>query len=300
MKKFFVLILFSGLFVMSCASFNKYPVDPDHNPAREQFLKGQSLALTGDYEKAIPYLQATLQKKNSDEEQALLLLARCNDQMSQPEKVILVLTELLVKQLDPVTELKARTLLVKNQTKVNLESQKTADFKALRSLINMANDDKILVLENLRWAMDFSCDQYCLAEVTFLQNMQTEYLYIIESDERASSRSASILEDKYSFFVGFLDKDFLDAVFKKRLMAALIDSLEKFRTMQPPAVVAYLNTKSNLKVATENDDSDSDPSEQKQPEIPDSELSTQVKIFSNLNNLRKRLVTRYDSIKSTN
>ena len=300
MKKY-LLLLFSCLFILNCSSFNKNKtlVDQNNNPERASFLKGQSLALTGEYEKAIPYLQATAQKRNSDEDQALILLARCNDQMSQPEKVISILTDLLVKTLDPVTELKARTLLVKNQTKANLESQKSADFKALRSLINMANDDKVLVLENLRWAMDFSCDQYCLAEVTFLQKIQTEYLYIIETDERASSRAASILEDKYSFFVGFLDKDFLNSEFKKRLMLTLIKSLEKFKSMQPPAVTTYLQTKADSIAATTDNNEVTGPGEQKQTDIPDSELSTQVKIFSNLNDLRKRLVTRYDSIKST-
>ncbi len=319
MKKSFVLILITCFFA-SCAYLNLPQNDlqkgSDTDPTRETFLKGQSLALTGEYERAIPLLIQTLQKKTKDEEQALLLLARCHDQMSQPEKAILVLTELLSKQLDPVTELKGRTLLVKNQTKVKIENQKSADFKTLRSLINMANEDKVLVLENLRWAMDFSCDQYCLAEVLFLQQMQTEYLYIVETDERASARAASILEDKYAFFVGFLDKDFLDPEFKKKLMWALIDSLDKFRAMQPQSVALYLENNAEPKpkqivVKTEEKVGDANqvetapqdikaPTVSSEKEDSDSEVSTLVKLFSNLNDLRKRLVIRYDSIKSTN
>jgi tetratricopeptide (TPR) repeat protein len=297
MKKSFVLILITCFFA-SCVSLNlsqnETQKGSDADPTRETFLKGQSLALTGDYEQAIPFLMQTLQKKNSDEEQALILLARCHDQMSQPEKTILVLTELLAKQLDPVTELKGRTLLVKNQTKVKIENQKSTDFKTLRSLINMANEDKVLVLENLRWAMDFSCDQYCLAEVLFLQQMQPEYLYIAETDERASARAASILEDKYAFFVGFLDKDFLDPEFKKKLIWGLIDSLDKFRALQPEEKFGNANhvgaTTQESKIVTASsviDDSDS-------------EVATLAKLFSNLNDLRKRLVIRYDSIKSAN
>ena len=56
------------------------------------------------------------------------------------------------------------------------------------------------------------------------------------------------------------------------MLWALINSLEKFRAMQPQSV------------ATEN---------------ADSEVTTLVKLFSNLNDLRKRLVIRYDSIQST-
>ena len=280
-------------------------------------MKGQSFALTSEYEKAIPLLVQTLQKKTKDDEQALLLLARCHDQMSQPEKAILVLTELLSKQLDAVSELKARTLLVKNQTKVKIQNQKSKDFKTLRSLINMANEDKVLVLENLRWAMDFSCDQYCLAEVAFLQQMQTEYLYIVESDERASARAASILEDKYAFFVGFLNKDFLNSEFKKKLMWSLIDSLDQFRAMQPQSVALYLENnaepiarqivpKPEEKISGETKSDPKAPAADAKVIIttsaaadPESEVTTLVKLFSNLNELRKRLVIRYDSIKST-
>lgn len=321
MKKSFVLILIT-CFYASCASLNfsknELQKGSDTDPTRETFLKGQSLTLTGEYERALPFLVQTLQKKTKDDEQALLLMARCHDQMSQPEKAILVLTELLAKHLDPVTELKARTLLVKNQTKVNLENQKSEDFKTLRSLINMANEDKVLVLENLRWAMDFSCDQYCLAEVKFLQQMQTEYLYIVETDERASARAASILEDKYAFFVGFLDKDFLDQNFKQKLMWGLIDSLDKFRAMQPQSVALYLEhsaepkpkqilPKPEEKVSAATKPGDSAPETDAKVIMttsaaadPESEISTLVKLFSNLNDLRKRLVIRYDSIKSAN
>lgn len=295
MKKYSLLLVSCFIFLTSCNLLPKAddPIKTENSPDREQFLKGQSLALTGEYEKAIPILMATLLKKNSDEEQALLLLARCHDQMSQPEKAILVLTDLLTRRLDPVTELKSRTLLVKNQTKVNLNIQKTEDFKTLRSLINMANEDKVLVLENLRWAMDFSCDQYCLAEVSFLQQMQVEYLYIVETDERASERAAGILEDKYNFFVGFLDKEFLDVEFKKKLMWALIDALDKFKSLQPHAVT----------VAMENHPETISPPVEGEPATApavdaDSELATQIKIFSNLNELKRKLVIRYDSIKS--
>lgn len=315
MKKSFVFTLIA-CFITSCAYIglpkNEIQKGTDTDPTREQFLKGQSLALTGEYEKAIPLLVQTLQKKTKDDEQALLLLARCHDQMSQPEKAILVLTELLAKQLDPVTELKARTLLVKNQNKVKVESQKTDDLKTLRSLINMANEDKVLVLENLRWAMDFSCDQYCLAEVSFLQQMQTEYLYIVETDERASARAASILEDKYAFFVGFLDKDFLDVAFKQKLLWNLIDSLDKFRAMQPQSVALYLENnaepkpKQILAKTEEKQPTESEATKENAistatvttKQDSDNEVSTLVKLFSNLNDLRKRLVIRYDSIKS--
>jgi hypothetical protein len=301
MEKFFFFILFSCLIFVGCSSMNKGASSlPEHNPAREEFLKGQSLTLTGEYERAIPFLVATIKKKTSDEEQALLLLARCNDQMAQPEKVIQFLNQLLEKHVDAVTELKARTLLAKNQTKLNPANQKPNELRMLRSLISSANNDMVLVLENLRWAMDFSCDQYCLAEVSFLQNIQSEYLFIIEADERASSRAASILEDKYSFFVRFLDKDFLSDDFKKQLLLALINSLTKFKALQPLAVTQYLNSKINDEPDSAVDEPEVDPSEQKQYEIQDSELSTQVKIFSNLDDLLKRLVAKYDSIKSTN
>ena len=308
MKKSFVLLLISCFISLGCAYLNLNTSEPptasDTAPNRENFLKGQSLALTGEYEKAIPFLVQTLQKKTKDDEQALLLMARCYDQMSQPEKAILVLTELLAKSIDPVTELKARTLLVKNQTKVKIETQKSEDFKTLRSLINMANEDKVLVLENLRWAMDFSCDQFCLAEILFLQQIQGEYLYIIETDERASARAAGILEEKYAFFVGFLEKDFLDIEFKKRMTWALISSLDKFRAMQPQSVADYLENKSEPKatqvVPTEVGPQPplSSPIATPAVEEADSEVTTLVKLFSNLNDLRKRLVIRYDSIKS--
>ena len=146
--------------------------------------------------------------------------------------------------------------------------------------------------------------------------MQTEYLYIVETDERASARAARILEDKYAFFVGYLNKDFLEIEFKKKLIWGLIDSLDKFRAMQPQSVALYLENNAEPKPkqiipkpeetvgdvkppeTAQNQTSQPTPDVAPAADDAENEVTTLVKLFSNLNELRKRLVIRYDSIKS--
>lgn len=149
--KSFISLFFSSLLFSGCMFFQKNTdLSPEGNPARERFLRGQALAMTGEYEKALPFLNASIVEKSKDHDEALLLLARCYDQLSQPEKAILTLMNLLDHPLNPVSELKAKTLLVKNQSKTNIDIQSSPHLKSLRGLINLANEDKVLVLENLR------------------------------------------------------------------------------------------------------------------------------------------------------
>ena len=272
---FLSILLFSG-----CMLFQKNPdLSPEGNPARERFLRGQALAMTGEYEKALPFLNASIVDKTKDHDEALLLLARCYDQLSQPEKAILTLMDLLDHPLNPVSELKAKTLLVKNQAKTNIEIHSSTHFKSLRGLINLANEDKVLVLENLRWSMDFSCDQYCLGEIRFLKELQGEYLHIIETDERAGERAASVLTEKYQFLAAFLDKDIFDPTFKKQLNWALIDSLDKFMSMKPQKLET---------VPAEPSDSGSE----------EAEVPPLKQVYDELMKIQKGLVARYDSIES--
>ncbi len=277
-----------ALLLSGCVFFQKHQdLSPEGNPERERFLRGQALAMTGEFEQALPFLNAAIQQKTPDHDEALLLLARCYDQLSQPEKAILTLLELLDRPINPVSEIKGKTLLAKNQAKTNLDIQASPQFKSLRSLINLAGNDKVLVLENLRWSMDFSCDQYCLGEVRFLKEIQSEFLYIIETDERAGARAAGVLVEKYQFLAGFLDKEIFESTFKKQLNWALIDSLDKLISMKPQSLLVD-STEATTPGAQE-------PASAEESEVPPVKL-----VYAELMKIQKGLVARYDSIQSTN
>jgi tetratricopeptide (TPR) repeat protein len=278
----FIIQLLTG-----CVFFQKQQdLSPEGNPERERFLRGQALAMTGEFEQALPFLNASIQKKSPDHDEALLLLARCYDQLSQPEKAILTLLELLDRPINPILEIKGKTLLAKNQAKTNIDIQASSHFKSLRNLINLAGDDKVLVLENLRWSMDFSCDQYCLGEVRFLKEIQSEFLYIMETDERAGARAAGVLIEKYQFLAGFLDKEIFESTFKKQLNWALIDSLDKFISMKPQSLVVAAAEAT----ATVTQD---------EPAAEENEIPPVTFVYAELMKIQKGLVARYDSIEST-
>ena len=90
----------------------------------------------------------------------------------------------------------------------------------------------MIALESLKWSVDFNCDQYCVQEVLYLNEIQLEYLYIIEKDEVSAERSAETIKAKYDFFWAHLTKDHLEISFRKKIAVALLDALRKIKSLQ--------------------------------------------------------------------
>jgi hypothetical protein len=89
-----------------------------------------------------------------------------------------------------------------------------------------------MVLESLKWSMDFSCDQFCVEEISYLKEIQVQYLYIIEKDEVSTDRSGQMIKSRYEFFQSFLHKEHLDKNFRKKIAVGLLDSFKKLRDLQ--------------------------------------------------------------------
>ncbi len=205
-----------------------------------EFQKAEALVLNREFEKSLPLLEAVLKKADADYDSSLLLSARSYDQLAQPEKVILALQELLGHEVDPVTQVKARSLLLKNLAKVKTDISEHIQKKILFNLlqesatvnIENATQDHLIALESLKWSVDFNCDQYCVEEVLYLNEIQLEYLYIVEKDEISADRAADTIKTRYEFFWTNLTKDHLEISFRKKIAVALMDSLRKIKSLQ--------------------------------------------------------------------
>jgi tetratricopeptide (TPR) repeat protein len=211
----------------------------------DEYLKAQALVLNAEYEKSIPFLDATLKRNDADYDNTLLLSARSYDQTGQPEKVILAAQELLTKNIDPVSELKARSLLLKNFSKVKADITQHVQKNSIAALSQNTEGDSVMVLESLKWSMDFLCDQFCVEEILYLKEIQLQYLYIIENDEISSDRAVQTIKSKYEFFLSFLGKEHLDKNFRKKIAVALLDAFKKLHDLElasvsPSAVRATL------------------------------------------------------------
>lgn len=219
------------LYLTGCA-FLGFKSDDGAPPKSTYFLKAEALVLNYEFEKSLPFLEATLKKNDPDYNTALLLSARSYDQLGQPEKVILAANELLTQKIDMTSELKIRSLLLKNLAKVGVDISDHSEKKIILNLTQATQNDGIYVLESLKWAVDFSCDQFCVAEIQFLKEIQLQYLYVIEKDPIASEHAAEIIKSKYEFFKNFLTKDHLDISFRKKIAVTLLDSLSKLSSLQ--------------------------------------------------------------------
>ncbi len=196
------------------------------------YLKAEALVLNRQFEKSLPFLDASLKRNDLDYENTLLLSVRSYDQLGQPEKAILAAQELLTKKIDPVVELKTRSLLLKNLSKVGTDISNHKEKKLIFSLTQNAQTDGLIVFESLKWAMDFSCDQFCIAEIQFLKEIQLQYLYIIEKDVMTAEHAAESIKSRYSFFQSYLTKEHLDISFRKKIAVALLDSIRKLSSLQ--------------------------------------------------------------------
>jgi tetratricopeptide (TPR) repeat protein len=114
----------------SCALFG-FEDAPVQQITTTDFQKAQALVLNRQFEKALPFLESVLKKADDDYSSALLFSARSYDQLAQPEKVILALQELLARNIDSITEVKTRSLLLKNLAKVKTDISEHIQKKIL-------------------------------------------------------------------------------------------------------------------------------------------------------------------------
>lgn len=229
----FISTALSLQFFSSCTFFGLFDNNETYElPKTTDYLKAESFVFSRQFEKALPYLDATLKKNDSDYENSLLLSARCYDQLGQPEKVILAMQELLGRRIDAVTELKSRSLLLKNLVKIKIDIENHSEKKALFNLTHNSSKDGLIVLESLNWALDFTCDRYCVEEITFLKEIQLQYVYIIEKDEISAERAVEAIKTRYEFFQGYLTKEHLGIGFRKKIASALLDSLKRLQGLQ--------------------------------------------------------------------
>lgn len=240
-KHFYVFIAIFTLWTSGCAIFD----DPKNPYADTQagsvFAKGQTLVASGDFENALPYLNRTLEQHldttdpYSNYKKALLLSARSYDQLAQPEKALLALEELTKNALyDKTKELTIKSLLLKNKAKIQQDISQAEEKKDIIKAVSQGNLDKIFILDNLGWSLDFQCDKYCLEEVLFFKEIQLSLLYIVEQKKAApiaSEKAAELIRERYKYFYDHHLNTSFSAEYRKKLTVHILDSLRKLKNL---------------------------------------------------------------------
>ncbi len=224
----FILILFklnSLFFLYSCAATSEKNGNSAFNDS--YFLKGQALVISKNYQQSIPFLKKSLEINDKNYPMTLVLLARAYDQLEEPEQAILTLTEYLDKQALFETNLEheiiVRSLLFKNQTRININSNENKQKQALEKLILYSGLNSNLLLSSLNWGSDFNCVKYCTEEIIFLKNYQLYYLYLIDKVEDIGL---------YNIYIGLKEKILESSQYKKIQFQTLYDSLQTLHSFK--------------------------------------------------------------------
>ncbi len=228
--RFFIVLLLS-----SCSLFQSKDENTDRVARNHNFPKGEALVLSREYDKALPFLAASLKEGNGPDNRnydlTLLYSARAYDQLGVPDKAILALNEFLTKPFSRTEEIQARSLILKNYAKQGLDITSNNEKMYLEQAIKMKEGESSDILRGLDWSMDFSCDQFCVAELKFLKEIQLQYIYLIEKDAAFASTATQILQQRYQYFYQFLKKDYLQLPFRREIAAGLLDSLQRLNNL---------------------------------------------------------------------
>lgn len=233
-------------FFTGCALFDD-PKNPyATEPVGTTFSKGQALVASGDCTSAIPFLNQTLAKhfdKQSEEyQQSLLLITRCYDQLGLPEKAVMTADEGLKLNMNVLKAITLKALRMKNQAKLRMDIAKSADKKDLQLAMTQERFDKKYLLDALAWPLEFRCDQYCLAEIEFLKEIQLSLLYLIEQNSEASAKTTDSLISSYSFFSEAIQKSAFSKSYRLNLHIGLIDSIKKLNALHMTKAVPTPDT----------------------------------------------------------
>ena len=219
----------------SCSLLQSKDENVDRFARNQNFSKGEALVLAREYDKALPFLAAALKEGNGPDNRnydlTLLYSGRAYDQLGRPDKAILAIHEFLTKPYSKTEEIQARSLLLKNYAKQALDIANNIEKRNLEQAIKMKEGESSDILRGLDWAMDFSCDQFCVTELKFLKEIQLQYLYLIEKDAAAAPRAADILKQRYQYFYQFLKKDYLQLSFRREIAASFLDALQRLNDL---------------------------------------------------------------------
>jgi hypothetical protein len=227
------LNLFVSLFLLnSCSLFNS---NTEYQPTNDVFTKAQTLVNNNEFKSAIPFLKLSLEQNNQNYNETLFLSARAYDQLSEPDNSIAALNEYILrdelKMSDLVRQFTVNTLLLKNQFKAEINTYQNKQKKIIQSILALQNFSKKDIITATAWSLDFNCDQYCLAEIKYLNEIQTSIFYVVELDADEAEKAANILIQKYGFFYSYLRSDLFDTDYKKKIAKTLYESIQKLKKL---------------------------------------------------------------------
>lgn len=249
------LIILTTFMLSACSLFQTQKYFIDESAVFTDFKKGQALISSQDYAESVPFLIKSLEQKDENYAETLFLLSRSYDQLSQPDLVINTINEYqnLKSNNSLDRELIVQFLNIKNEIKLGTSQPNSKSKTAIQKIINHKNFSKKNITEALIWPLDFKCDQFCVKEILFLQNVQIYLLYVVELNNEDSKKAAALLQLKYSFFYNILKSNNKIDDQKNEIKVALLKSLNYFNKI---ILVATFDLKNNYFKTMQNSLSD--------------------------------------------
>jgi len=162
-------------------------------------------------------------------EQALWHLAKIYEKTNQPEKAILSLDELSLRQSRAISKNKINFSLMKNHFRITNYTLTQKIKKQIDENHKTKNFTLNELYEDLLETTTLMNDNYLQADVLFLGEIQKYFVYIMESTLAPQNDELTThLIANYEYFFSVLKKKSYSADFKKKLSIALYDQLIKF------------------------------------------------------------------------
>lgn len=232
MTKLFTLASF--LIILSgCAFFLKSPATTPltereiiFNNAKvfmteEQFVKAEPLFLSLVAE---PEVNGDLLYNYS-----LWNLSLVFEKIGSPEKSILFLNQLLIRQPSTISRFKILASLMKNYFRVG----NTLEALRYKKLLDAENPnlrmDPDVVYLDLLQTLNLNFDHLILEELAYVSEIQKYLLFVMEQKEsKSSEQAATLLISIYEKAYALTLKDSFTQEFKEKILMALLDNLNQF------------------------------------------------------------------------
>ncbi len=235
--KLILINLFASLNILffgtGCALFSKGEALKATTEREAQFAKAKTLMATERFVEAEPLFLNLVAEPESNVDsiydESLWSLSLVFEKQGQPEKSIFSLKQLQARKPIHISRFKILASLMKNYFRVGNEVEAFRYKKILDTDYPKfkLNADDIYI--NLLQTLSLNYDQLILHELEYVAEVQKYLLFVMEqssakSNEHATDLLISIYQKTYDLSL----KNSLNHEFKSKIMATLIDNLNRF------------------------------------------------------------------------
>lgn len=219
--------------ISSCSLFEKKSEIKELTPREANFEKAVTFFNEKNFNNALPLFQKISQQSEAKVDRVydltLWYLSVIYEKTNMPEKALLTLKELTLRNSTIVPSLKVRFSQMKNHFRVSNEYQALEVKKLIDSNQPLLRNDIETIYSYLFETTDLNYDHLAVEELQFVGQLQKYFIYVMESSQSPENAQATeLLISIYDNFFKILKNNKLNFNFRKKIAIALIDQLRLF------------------------------------------------------------------------